>query len=184
MSNIVLVDMNGYEHGIIYKIESKSAGLTYFGSTVNLFWTRIRHHLNAYEVWKAGKKDYKDRDNFCSSYQILQEPDCEFILLEARYDWNKEEKELKWRERWYYDNFECVNLMPPITTKKEKKDLARKNNIEYRKSGRLLENKRKFYRKHRDKIRARAIEKIECSICGKLIQRSGISKHKKTQHKT
>ena len=86
--------MNKYQKGLIYKIYSKSQPeLVYYGATINLI-KRKSHHFSKY----------------CSTSSkiIIDKGDaiCEKI---EDYPCNSA-KELRLREKYFIDNFPCVNL--------------------------------------------------------------------------
>lgn len=87
--------------GTIYKLESISAKKSYYGSAENIE-TRLKRHNDAYDLYKKGKK------NYCSSYEILKEPDCKMVILEQK-AWDNSQ-ELKKREDYYITTFPCVNI--------------------------------------------------------------------------
>lgn len=87
--------------GTIYKLESISAKKSYYGSAENIE-TRLKRHNDAFSLYKQGKK------NYCSSYEILKEPDCKLVILEQK-AWDNS-RELKKREDYYITTFPCVNI--------------------------------------------------------------------------
>ena len=87
--------------GTVYMLESISAKKSYYGSTENIE-TRLASHRHAYEGYKLGKK------NYCSSYEIVKEPDCKLVILEQK-AWDNSQ-ELKKREGYYIATFPCVNI--------------------------------------------------------------------------
>jgi hypothetical protein len=53
----------------------------------------------------------------CTSRQIIDRNDWEFIIIEEiEYE---DKTELKIRERYYFDNFKCINKVTPYATKKK-----------------------------------------------------------------
>ena len=91
--------MNKYNKGKIYKITSPNTEDVYYGSTILSLNKRFRTH----------KK--------CNSKKIIDAGDAKVELVENYPCESKQE--LLWRERYYIENFDCVNKMKPIVTKEE-----------------------------------------------------------------
>jgi len=86
--------------------------LTYYGSTTSALATRRSNH-------KSDFKRYTDNTgNYCSSFKLFALGIPDIVLVESFKCENKEE--LHARERYYIDNFECVNKNRPSRTKDEK----------------------------------------------------------------
>ena len=91
-----------YKIGKIYKIVCNETGEVYFGSTIMSLPDRIRKHRNS-------KK--------CSSKQIINRNNYYYELIE---DYSCNNKyELETRERWYMENYDCINNRIPTRTHKE-----------------------------------------------------------------
>ena len=147
--------MRNYNQGKIYKIVCNITGLTYYGSTCEpILSRRLAKHRSNYKDY-LNKKDY---GYFMTSYKVLENGDFDIILME-NYPCNSND-ELTSRERYYIDNFECVNKVIPTRTHKEfidaNKEKYQKYNIEYNKKYReenresLLEEKRKKYNENKE----------------------------------
>ena len=95
-----------YERGKIYKIYSKIADLTYYGSTIQTLKRRLICH----------KSDFK-KGRYCKSQDVLKYNDYEIILVEL-FPCNSK-KELLEREGYYQKNFKCVNTTLASRTKKQ-----------------------------------------------------------------
>ena len=101
--------MPNYSNSKIYKIVCKTTGLTYYGSTTATLKSRLRDHT----YYKKGNRD-------CSSQPIIDGNNSEIVLVE---DYPCETKEeLLWRERYYIENNECVNIQIPIVPIRETMD--------------------------------------------------------------
>ena len=105
--------MNKYQNGKIYKITSKQTDDVYIGSTIQELNRRFKCH----------------KKNRCSSREIMKYDDAIIELIEL-YPSNSLE-ELLWRERYLFDNMECINIYPPIQTKEELNIKRKKMFIKY-----------------------------------------------------
>jgi hypothetical protein len=93
--------MADYSKGKIHKIFG--SGLVYYGSTTQTLSERLHIHKN----------DLK-RGRGCSVKQIIEGGEYQIELCED-YPCNSR-KELLWRERFYFDNNECINQKAPIVS--------------------------------------------------------------------
>ena len=84
-----------YQNGKIYKVESLSAGLVYYGSTCSSLAKRMYFH--------------KHESNRTCSKKVMEHPDAVIVLVESFPCRSKEE--LNARERFYISNNPCVNKM-------------------------------------------------------------------------
>ena len=99
--------MPNYQNGKIYKITSLHTDKCYVGSTtLKYLSSRLGGH----------KQDLKRGKNVSSKY-ILEFGNCKIVLLEL-YPCNSKD-ELLARERYYIENFDCVNKKIPGRTMKE-----------------------------------------------------------------
>ena len=94
--------------GFIYKIVCKKTEKVYFGSTKNPLKQRLKEHESHYRRYQKGKIYYQ------SSIDILKEGDYGIHQLEVC-----DNDKLKIRERYYIDNYDCVNIKTPGKTAKE-----------------------------------------------------------------
>ena len=90
--------MPDYQKGKIYKIVSLSTGLTYYGCTTQPLSKRFHQH----------KREYERGVNPTSAVDVLACCDAKIYLVEL-YPCNTVE-ELRAREGYYQQNFECVNM--------------------------------------------------------------------------
>lgn len=97
--------------GKVYRIVCQSTGLQYIGSTSKNVSTRLQKHLNNYYEFLKGKY------HFISSFNVLKNNNYKVDVLE-NYEYENIH-ELRKRERFYIECFECVNLNIPSRTKKE-----------------------------------------------------------------
>ena len=87
--------MNKYQKGVIYKIYSKSQPeLVYYGATINLI-KRKSHHFRAKKSSTSSKIIIDKGDAICEK---IEDYPCNSA------------KELRLREKYFIDNFPCVNI--------------------------------------------------------------------------
>ena len=112
--------MPDYQQGKIYKIICNVTGKVYYGSTiVPTLARRLAKHKEKYRAYMLGKC------NYVTSFEILDKNDYSIILVEL-YPCNSRD-ELLMRERYWFDNFECINKIRPILTEEERRQNNRKN---------------------------------------------------------
>ena len=149
--------MSKYQKSIIYKIFDNTNGNVYYGSTYNLLRVRMRCH----------RSDAKHNLNKASQ-QIILNGNYDYSMVE-KYPCNSKQ-ELHTRERYWIENFECINKYVPGRTDKERKEYLKMYNAEYQVE---------YYIKNKEEIDKRKSTKIVCE-CGTKIRRNGISSHRKT----
>ena len=142
-----------YKNGIIYRIYDNTNGDVYYGSTANVLRYRMGKH-------KSEAKEYKSK---CKSKSIILNDDYIYSEVE-KYPCNSKE-ELRTRERYYIENFTCVNKYCPIRTAKERVDMMSEKNQKYRDDTQHQEERRKL-----EEI------KMVCE-CGASIRKYGLSQH-------
>ena len=121
-----------YKNGIIYRIYDNTNGDVYYGSTANTLRYRMGGHKTDAKI---GKK--------CKSKSIILNDDYFYNEIE-KYPCNSK-KELDTRERYYIENFTCVNKYVPTRTNKEWRE---DNKEEYK------EYQSKYYEDHKEQIKA------------------------------
>jgi hypothetical protein len=171
------------KRGYIYKLWSKKDNkLVYFGSTTRQVSKRIADHHYDYKKWRNGKY------NFVSSFLIFETGDWDYMCME-HIDY-EEPYELKNRERYYIETFDCVNKYIPNRSHKEYNKEYYDNNKELfkKKAKKYYDNNKEhhaeitkeYYEVNKQKIAEKKAEKVKCD-CGCVVNRSSLSKHKKTQ---
>ena len=143
--------------GTIYKLTDGE--LVYYGSTIQTLHRRLLQH----------KKKFND----CSS-NSLNRDNLTIELVEEVED----KEQLKWRERYYIENNECVNKHRPIQTKEEYKiNELKQKKIYYAKNTELLKQKFKDYHaKNRELILQKKKKPYHCE-CGSVVRCSDKQKH-------
>jgi len=99
-------------NGKVYKIHDNTNGNDYYGSTTQQYLSnRLAGHRKAYKKYLEGKKPYT------SSCDIIANEDYTISLVEDVACDNREQ--LFRRERYYIENFNCVNRAVPLRTDAE-----------------------------------------------------------------
>jgi len=107
--------MPNYQNGKIYKITA--GNLTYYGSTTQPLSKRLTNHIS---------EKNNNLNKKCSSFPLLDMPDCKIILVE---DYPCERREqLLARESYYIESNECVNKNRPFLTDEQKKQAMQERN--------------------------------------------------------
>ena len=162
--------MPDYSNGKIYRIVCNKTGKQYIGSTCVPLSLRLSQHRCQYKCYLKGIT------RFVTSFDIIKEDDYKIILIENVNCSNKEE--LSKRERFYIENFDCINKIIPTRTIKEYKEKNREKQIIYNINfWKNNQNKmREYYLKYKDK----KTELYYCD-CGSKIQNQEKNRHFKTK---
>jgi hypothetical protein len=156
--------MVNYENGKIYKIVCNVTGLIYIGSTTKKYLCdRLGGHTYAYKIYLTGK------DNYMTSFMVLEHGNYDIVLLE-KYPCSTKE-ELHKRERFHIENNDCVNYSIPSRNKKEYSVLN---------ADKIKEYKSQYYATNKEKIIEKRSQIFNC-ICGSECQMSKKSRHLKTK---
>lgn len=170
---------NKYRNGKIYKLYSKSTGLTYYGSTTKKLEQRMSEHYSRYKAFQEDK-----HDTYFTSFEVLHQDDCiiECVLL---YPCNNRQ-ELELKEGYYIRNNECVNKHIPGRTEKEYREDNKERLSKYQakyyhdNKERIVKQNTKYYQDNKERIAKRNNEKFTCS-CGGKYTRSHKSQHMKSK---
>jgi len=111
--------------GKIYRIVCNITGEVYIGSCEN---QTLGHRLSRHE-----------RQLDCASKQIIERGNYRIELIEEIICKTKED--LLWRERYWFEKTDCVNVRRPIVTKEEEKQTER----EYERTRNEYHRKRNAY---------------------------------------
>jgi hypothetical protein len=130
--------MVNYQDAKIYKLVG--GGLIYYGSTCNELNKRLYQH--------------KQKNNNCKSKLLFDSGDKVEIILVEKYLCN-DKIELHQRERYYIENFECVNKYIPLRTQKEYRDDNKDKIKEWREVNKeeLKDKKKEYYENNKDNIK-------------------------------
>jgi len=101
--------MPDYKNGKIYKIVNDENDDVYYGSTSAIMLSkRFGDHKRDYRCYLNGK------GHFRTSFNIVKYESCKIILVE-NFPCNSK-YELEARERYYIENYNCVNIRKPAKT--------------------------------------------------------------------
>ena len=132
--------MPDYSNSRIYKIVDNANGNIYIGSTTQTLSRRLAKHTSCYQSY------LNDKNNFMTSFDIIQNGNYEIILIE---NVNCETKEqLLARERFYIENNVCVNKNIQTRTRQEYNRYQIENNKEH-----IQQQKHKHYEKYKETIK-------------------------------
>jgi hypothetical protein len=135
----------------IYKLTG--GGMTYYGSTKRNVDLRIREHINDYNGYKRGKRNYNS-----SSFKIigLGKDNFKYEIIET---FETDDKDvIRGVEDFYISNFECINNFRAYITEEEYKEKER------------LRNKKKNS------------QRVKCPTCNLEMNYSSLTRHKKNKH--
>ena len=163
--------------GTIYKLHCNITGEDYYGST-KWYPNRISAHKCSTE-----KQLFKRQ---CKSRQILDRGNYTFSVLEEC-----PIEELKPRERYYFENFPCINQIIPYKTREEilqykrdrsKSEIGKQRKALYRQEHRqeLSVKERERYNANKDEINKRRYARYVC-VCGFETCINHKSKHEKSK---
>ncbi len=135
--------MPNYQNAKIYKLVCNETNKIYIGSTTNprLSQRKAKH-----------KCDYKryinDKRGYVTSFEIVKNNNFEIFLIE-NVDCNNKD-ELRMRERYYIEKFDCVNKYIPGRTQNERYIINKKTHDEcnkqsYQTNKKKILNERKRY---------------------------------------
>lgn len=145
--------------GYIYKIHCNITGEDYYGSTECDIEKRIMDHVAHVKCDTMVRK--------CTSSQIIERGDwCYEIMEEVDYIIKTD---LYIRERYYFDNYPCINIYKPYRTAQDYKEKWEKQNKKYRSNP---ENVRR--------IKERAKTVIECG-CGTSYTKACTARHLRSE---
>jgi hypothetical protein len=149
--------------GYVYKIHCNITGEDYYGSTDRDIEERMEYHrMSPEHPAKPVSVSIIERNDW--SYEIMEEVD--YII---RVD-------LLMRERYYIENYPCININSPYRTMEEK----RQYNIEYCREYRRQRKLNPEYRSTRE----RKYKSFECECGGRYINESNKAIHiKSKKHK-
>lgn len=174
--------MNKYEHGKVYKIVCNKTGMVYVGSTREKYLSRrLNRHKYDYKAWVEGRKK-----TGMTSFKIIENGDCEIILLESCPC--KNVYELRNCERKWIETLECVNKKVPNRTRKEyrkihkeKFNMRAKKIRETEKWKEYMKGYNKTYKQvNKERLKEVAREQCKCQ-CGSAVMKYNKQRHLKTK---
>jgi len=149
--------MRTYENSKIYKVICNITGETYYGSTTRTLDCRL--------------KDHECHADETAIRSILERNNYEMLLVENFICDNK--NELLWRERWWIENNDCINIRLPIHTAEEIKAQQQA----YRDANK--EQTRGRGRAHYQANKGKRQEREKCE-CGEYVSNWCMNRHLKT----
>ena len=108
--------------GYVYRIRCNITGEDYYGSTESEIEKRIDDHV------RHAKCD--EMVNKCTSAQIIERDDWDYEIMEE-VDYIIK-TDLLIREKYYIQNYKCINIISPYRTKEEKRQYQSLKMREYR----------------------------------------------------
>ena len=146
--------------GKIYKITCNDTGEVYYGSTKQPLSKRKGGHKTDVKRYDEGKITGK-----LSCYDIVKNNNFKMELVEE-----VPLENLKQREKYYIQNFKCININNPFPTKEEVRALNNENNKKHRQKRNA---RQKEYREKNSEI-------VECE-CGSCVKKCRFKEHLKTK---
>jgi len=167
--------MPDYQLGKIYKIVDNTNNNVYIGSTCKILKQRLSGHVSVYKHYLKGK------NNYVTSFDILENNDYEILLVESFPCDYKDE--LLARERYWTNKIDCINknknqgLINEIGRGEYNKQFNKQYYVEHQDH---LKEKEKQYRKdHHEQIKEWKTTKCTC-VCGGMYTLVNKSQHVKT----
>ena len=161
----------------IYKIIpfcDAEEGDVYFGSTNQYYLcSRLTNHKYDYKRWKNNKH------HFVSSFAIFEKygfENCKIELVEEFNDINK--IELLTREKYYIENFKCVNSDRPIISEEDRKKYKAEWYQKNKHRPDIIERQKISSKKSNEKLKSII---INCE-CGREYGIHHKSRHLQSQH--
>jgi len=185
-------EKNIYANSKVYKIVDNTNNNIYIGSTTQKKLSqRLAQHNSKYKAFINGTSK-----SYLTSFKIIENGNYDIILLESINCNSKEE--LRARERYYIENFECINKNIPNRTIKEyyeanKNEIkeqqkeyyeANKNEIKeyYEANKNEIKEQQKEYREaNKEHLKQKAKQKILCPHCNTFFNYSGKNIHNKSK---
>jgi hypothetical protein len=140
---------------IVYKISSESLNKNYYGSTSLTIEERKWQHISDFNRFSKGDKS----KTYCSAIEILQQSDWKIQVIEENIDRDI----LLERERYYIENFDCINVNIPFRTVEERKEQQRLISKKWSEENKEKEKIRlhESYQRRKEEIAKRYIERKE-----------------------
>jgi hypothetical protein len=147
--------MPDYSKGKIYKLVSNYTDDIYIGSTCNTLSRRKSGHLKDYKRYLSGKY------NYISSFKLFEKGNVDVVLIEECSVHNKDE--LHRRERYFIENYNCVNKCIPGRTKKEYYDDNKDKFKEYYEVNKdnVKQQKKQYYEVNKDNVKQQSRQHYE-----------------------
>jgi hypothetical protein len=159
--------MVNYNEGKIYKIVGN--GMTYYGSSADkTLARRLSSHRSRLKRYKAGKC------NYMTSFKIIETGNYDIVLVENVSCKSKDE--LHARERYYKENYECVNKNIPGRSKGESDRAYGKTH-----RAQIKKTKKIYYEANKERMKEYNKITTNCPCGGKNIHQHKL-RHTKKKH--
>ena len=175
---------------LVYKIYCKDTSITdvYIGSTKNFNKRKMKHKSFC-------NNENSNNYNF-KLYVFIREnggwDNWEFEVIEENI---QDKVQALVREKYFIEFFSTsLNCKRPFITEEENKEYHKEYNKKYREKNKekIKERDKEYYEQNKEKFKQQKKEyyeknkeyyneKITCDICGSIIRRNGIARHKKTK---
>jgi len=162
---------NGYENGKIYKIINENNDTIYIGSTKKTLNDRYSYHTHKKENHKIiliENYSCNSKKELCMREQEVIENHNNLVNKQRAY---RSEEERKQELKIYNKNYKIKNK-EELEEKKKIYNSVKKNEIK--------EYNKKQYDKNKNILNEKRKEKITCDICGSIIRKDTIIRHKKS----
>jgi len=160
---------NKYATAKIYKVVDNSYTMCYYGSTTQQLSKRMTKHRMHYKLFDEGKS--KGRFSVFDIFDAHGVDNCKIELVEECPCESIEQ--LNRREGFYIQNNECVNKRIAGQTVPEWKAAN---------SDKVKRAQKKFRTSHKEQIKEQRSEKVSCDVCGVVITRHSIARHRRRVH--
>jgi len=178
--------------GIIYKIEVFDK--CYIGSTIQELRKRqYRHNGNLRNNFPQPLYQYAIKNNINHLECILLEECDNEIVKERENDYIKNTENVL-NERLSIGKGKNYYTKKYQKTEKGKKTKAKADKIYYEKNkDKLIQDKREYYEKNKEKWKTdeyrkkqkeRSSKKVDCEICGLVLNKGSLVRHKKRKHQS
>jgi len=144
--------------GYVYRIHCNIKNEDYYGSTENDIETRMQQHIT----------DVMCNRSHCISSQIIERDDWYYEIMEE-VDYIIK-TDLLLRERYYIENYQCINIRVPYRTKEEMREYRKLHKRQY-----CIDNP-DYVKRQRDRKNI----KCECP-CGENYTNSNRAQHLKSK---
>ena len=143
---------------LIYRITPPRSAIPYYGSTIHTLAERKENHRQQFRLWSEKKEGV----GCCSSFLLFAAhgfENCVFEVVEEMPE-DTTSEQLRWRERHYTDNNQCVNVRRPIATAEETIEAQRKSQARrYKeKHAENLAYAKEYYETHREECKKKSLD--------------------------
>lgn len=143
---------------LIYRIAPPRSAMPYYGSTIHTLAERKENHRQQFRLWKEKREGV----NCCSSFLLFAThgfENCVFEVVEEMPE-DTTSEQLRWRERHYTDNNQCVNIRRPIVTAEENIETQKKSHSKryWANHERELAKAKQYYEANKEERKKKSLE--------------------------